>query len=188
MNTVVQKRLDRAVAARVLLALHAAGNLDNPARWTWESVDRLPAWCLAGAEERKKLQLTCGAMYLSPDIRFWINKSALLAVQHLLGNEVFERILAQADEMQLPRESVLDVIAQTGLDPATAQLEQIQAVLMAAGATVLTATVHPSLPVEMLTESLGPSIGEVTEQAASTLLKAAELLIVDTVVSQASAS
>ncbi|MFK7855257.1 MAG: hypothetical protein AB8B79_14135 [Granulosicoccus sp.] len=188
MNTVVQKRLDRAAAARVLLALHAAGNLDNPARWTWESVDRLPAWCLAGAEERIKLQLTCGAMYLSPDIRFWINKSALLAVQQLLGTELFEHILAKADEMLLPRESVSDVIAQTGLDPVTAQMEQIQAVLMAAGATVLTATVHKSLPYEMLTESLGPGIGDITEQAATTLLKAAELLILDTGLSEANVS
>lgn len=177
MNAGVQKRQQRASAARVLLSLHAKGNLEDPSRWTWDAVDRLPSWCLSGVDERTQLQLTCGVMYLSPDMRFWINKSALLAVQNLIGEALLERILVQADDMQLPRESAAELIAATGIDPASCTAEEIQNLLMATGSTVLTATVHESLPRTMLTASLGTAIGEITEESASVFLQAAELLL-----------
>lgn len=185
MTSVVQMRQQRAAAARVLLSLHASGNLDNPGRWTWDAVDRLPGWCLAGTDERVQLQLTCGSMYLSPDMRFWISKTALQTTQDLLGASLFDRIMSQADDMQLPRESVSAVIAQAGIDPASAQANDIQGLLMAAGANVLAATVHESLPREMLTASLGPGIGDITLDAATILLKAAEALLSESDLKQA---
>lgn len=198
MNVVAQKRQIRAKAARVLLSLHAAGDLDTPSRWTWDAVDRLPAWCLASAEERTQLQLICGALYLSPDVRFWITKPALVAVQNLIGKSVFNRILAQADSMQLPRESVSTLISDFGVDPITATPEAIQDLMLAAGSDVLCATVHASLPREMLTASLGRGLGrdsvigqdqgpdavngsdsgstDITEESATILLHAAQSL------------
>ncbi|MBX2884901.1 MAG: hypothetical protein KTR32_33405 [Granulosicoccus sp.] len=173
----VQQRQQRAAAARVLLSLHADGNLQSPERWTWRTVDRLPGWCLAGAEQRIQLQLTCGALYLSPDIRLWIDQHALRIVHDLLGQTLFDRIMAQADRMQLPRESAAQVIEQAGVEPATAEPEAIQSLLMRAGANVLSATVHESLPHDMLTQSLGPTVGEINEASALALVRAAEVLI-----------
>ncbi|MFK7994286.1 MAG: hypothetical protein AB8B87_09115 [Granulosicoccus sp.] len=187
MSLVVQKRHQRAAAARVLLALHAKGNLENPSMWSWEAVDRLPAWCLASADERVHLQLTCGTLYLSPDIRFWISKSALIAVQSLIGEMLFERIMTKADTMQLPRESVSAIVTDFGVDPANAEAGAVKELLMAAGSKVLCATVHPDLPREMLTASLGPSIGDITEESAEVLLNAAQALVQESVASVSAA-
>ncbi len=176
MDTIAGRRKQRASAARLLLSLHASGNLDSPEIWTWDAVDRLPAWCLASSQERRAIQLTCGALLLSPEIRFWIQKPLLSGIQQLLGDSQFEQIIEHADAMKLPREPLADFIVESGINLADAGVEALDLLLMTTGATVLKATVHESLPREMLSASLGPGIGEVTPSAASTLLKAAMAL------------
>jgi len=188
MNSAAQTRLQRAAAARVLLLLHAKGDLENPSLWTWDAVDLLPAWCLASEQTRSQLQLVSGTMYLSPDIRLWLDQSALVAVQTLIGDAVFERIMNQADAMQLPRESASLIIRNAGIDPSNASAEAICELLMAAGSNVLRATVHPSLPREMLSASLGPAIGDINEAAANVLLDAAQALIDTSHTSESAAS
>lgn len=170
------RRQQRADAARLLLALHAGGNLDNPQGWSWDAVDRLPAWCLVSEPERKQIQLICGALYLSPEIRLWIQKPLLQSVQQLVGESVFQRIIEHADAMQLPREPLVETIAESGIDLATADVEQMENLLMAAGATVLSASIHESLPGDMLLASLGQGIGQMNESAAAVLLEVASAL------------
>lgn len=176
MDTVGGRRRQRAVAARLLLSLHASGSLDSPETWTWDAVDRLPAWCLAAAEERQAIQRSCGALFLSPEIRFWIQKSLLSALRQLLGDAQFEQIIEQADGMQLPREPLADIIAASGITLSEAGVDELDALLMTAGSTVLQATVHESLPRDMLSSSLGPGIGDISPSAANALLKAAMAL------------
>ena len=174
---VLNQRQQRAATAKVLLGLHAQEQLDDPARWSWAAVGKVPPWCLASADERCRLQQVCGALYLSPDIRCWISKQALLAATSLLGESIFARIITQADAMQLPRESASEVIAGAGVDPALAGSEEIQRLFMETGATVLAATVDESLPREMLTDSLGPTMGEISGTAAAKLMVVAQTLL-----------
>ena len=174
--TAQSRRHQRAVSARVLLSLHANDNLQDPERWTWQALDKLPGWCLAGESERLRVQRVCGALYLSPELRYWIHKSALGGLQELLGS-TWELIAEQADAMQVPREPVADLIASTGIDQETGDLAKLDSLLLAAGATVLRHSVDESLPRELLTESLGESLGEISDLAAVNLLHAANALV-----------
>jgi len=171
------RRQQRAKAARVLLALHGKGNLDQPGRWTWDAVDRLPAWCLADAADRQQLQVVCGALYLSPEIRFWIGKSVLSALNSLIGEAVFTQIMNHADSMQLPRDPLASVIEQAKFDPSVGEAAELQKLLMSAGASVLSATVHESLPRELLVGSLGEGCGEISHAAAQVLHDVAVVLL-----------
>lgn len=161
-----QKRQHRAKAASLLMSLYEQGELDDPGFWSWDVVDRLPAWCLLGIDDRQHLQRVCGALYLSPEIRFWIGKPLLLALRYQLGEPILSRILAHADDMQLPREPLRLQIPNVS---SVIKPDQLEPVLLAAGATVLTATVHESLPRDMLLGSIGQSIGEISHDAASVL-------------------
>lgn len=176
MDTIAARRNQRATAARLLLSLHASGKLDSPEIWTWDTVDRLPSWCLASSEERRAIQLTSGALLLSPEIRYWIQKPLLAGLRQLLGDALFEQIIEHADAMKLPREPLAEFIKDSGINLSDAAVEGLESLLMLTGATVLKATVHDSLPKEMLSGSLGIGIGEVSPSAASTLLNAAMAL------------
>lgn len=179
-TTQTHQRQQRAKAAQVLLSLHQQGNLEKPERWTWQALDLLPAWCLADATERQQLQQVCGALFLSPEIRFWIEKPALNALQTLIGEQVFTQIMTHADAMLLPREPVAPFIKQAVPDLSTLQPDTLQSLLMSAGATVLSATVDESLPREMLVESLGEGLAEITSEAAQALHDVAALLLSST--------
>jgi len=187
-SAVSGKRQQRAKAARILLALHAEGVLQNPTTWTWDSIDSLPYWCLIGARERQQLQLICGAIYLSPDVRFWINQSALSALQELLGFAILDVIVKQADSMQLPREFAASIVVDFGVDPEFAETAAIRELLMAAGALVLNATVHQSLHKKLLVESSvvcsAVFKGEITQASAVKLLDAARTLQTNTALNQ----
>lgn len=171
------QRQQRATAARLLLSLHGQGNLDQPERWTWDALDRLPAWCLSDSTERQQLQQVCGALYLSPDIRFWIEKPALQALQSIIGEQVFTQIMNHADAMALPREPLATVMNNAAFNPSSVQITELLELLMAAGATVLSATVHESLPRDMLVSSLGEGVGELNAEAAHALHDVAVVLL-----------
>ncbi|ASJ70503.1 hypothetical protein [Granulosicoccus antarcticus] len=177
MSSVSQRRRQRAVAARLLLSLHVDGNLDDPQIWNWDAVDRLPMWCLDEATRRREVQLVCGALLLSPEIRFWIKQPLLLGLQQLLGPAVFVQVIEHADVMELPREPLSGLMKQSAIDLPTAGVVELESLLMAAGSTVLNATVHESLPRDTLVASLGQGIGNITESAAIALLDAAIALL-----------
>ena len=171
------RRRQRAVAARLLLQLYADDKLDAPHTWTWSAVDLLPAWCLASATDRRYLQLICGALILSPEIRFWIQKPLLQALRQLLGDEVLQQIIDHADQMKLPREPLAEFFEEASFSLERAGLSDVESLLMQSGATVLQATVHESLPRDMLTESLGVSIGDINESAAAAILEIGSVLM-----------
>ena len=162
--TQTQQRQQRAKAAGLLLSLHEQGNLDQPERWTWKALDLLPAWCLADANYRQQLQQICGALYLSPEIRFWIDKPALEAMESVIGKSMFARIMNHADAMALPREPLAPVVRQASINSTSVQPAELHSFLMSAGATVLSATVHESLPREMLVGSLGEGLARSSGQ------------------------
>ena len=176
METVRLRRRHRAVAARLLLGLYAEDKLDAPQTWTWAAVDLLPPWCLGSATDRQYLQLICGALILSPEIRFWIQKPVLKTMHKLLGNDVFQEIAEHADQMQLPRDPLAVFLEEASFSLENAGLPELESLLMQSGATVLKATVHESLPRDMLTDSLGNSVGAITESAATAILEIGSVL------------
>jgi len=175
----LQRRRQRGIAANLLLSLHAGDNLQEPASWTWQLLDRLPAWCLQGAEQRGFLQLTCGALFLSPELRFWIQREALDTLREMLGDDLLDRILFRADTVDLPREPAAAMIENAGLNSAELDPVQLEQLLMSAGSAVLGATVHSSLPRDMLTASLGEPVGQLNENTAQALLNLAETLLLN---------
>lgn len=169
-------RQHRARAAGLLLSLYKAGELDTPEIWNWDALDRLPAWCLYSQEDRQLLQKVCGAMYLSPEIRFWVDRSPLLALQSVLGEPLCSQILSCADAMNLPREPLSSLMQNLTEPLAECSADAISDLLSSAGATVLAATVHESLPGELLLSSLGEGVGEISHEAALVLLNGAVTL------------
>jgi hypothetical protein len=172
-----QRRRLRATAAELLLSLHAGDNLLEPVSWTWQQLDRLPAWCLQGAEQRKALQLVSGALFLGPELRFWIHRDSLNALQQMLGGDLLDSIVARADSVNLPREPAAAIISDAGVNSAEIDAGRLEHLLLGAGSAVLGATVHESLPREMLTGSLGEPVGNLDEVTAEALLGLAEMLL-----------
>lgn len=185
------QRQQRAQSARILLSLHAQDNLHQPERWTWDALDLLPAWCLADANERQQLQRVCGALYLSPEIRFWIEQQILQALQSIIGEQVLAQIMSHADAMSLPREPLTPLMKQADFNPSAVQSADLETLLMSAGATVLSATVDESLPRDMLVGSLGEGVdgvvGELSSEAAHALHDVAVVLLRSTTESKVGA-
>lgn len=170
------RRKQRAEAARLLLTLYVDDKLDSPQRWTWEAVDHLPQWCLVSSTDRRYLQLICGALLLSPEFRFWIQKPLLQGLHRLLGEAVFSHVTHYADQMQLPREPLSEFLKQADFVAEKAEVPALEQLLMQSGATVLAATIHESLPRDMLADSLGVGIGSISEAAACAILDVATML------------
>ena len=201
------RRIVRARAARTLSELHARDALAEPERWTWEVLDRLPLWCLLGAERRRHLQKVAGAVLLGPELRLWLERGRLERVGSLIGADVLSRLLEAADAfaarpaVEGDEESDGDVdggdvdgaddvgtddargAAPTrpprGADDAGAAGDaDIEARLLASGAAVLLGTLHESLPLGGLIESLGQPAGTLPPETARLLLAHAEALVV----------
>lgn len=172
-HTCASRRQHRAVASGLLLSLYKAGELDTPEIWNWDALDRLPVWCLYSEKDRQQLQMVCGAMYLSPEIRFWVDRSPLLALQSVLGEPLCSLILSCADDMNLPREPLSSLVLNLSEPLAECSADVISDLLTRAGSTVLAATVHESLPGELLLGSLGEGVGEISHDAALVLLNGA---------------
>lgn len=173
------RRRVRSEAAQNLLRLHEAGVLAEPELWTWEVVDRLPLWTLLDVPQRERVQRVAGAVLLAPEMRLWISDAQLREAERLLGAEILAAVLQRADELAVsqatdPGEFNRGVIeaAATPMPP-----EGLEARLMSAGASVLTATLHESLPVSSLADALGSSAGDLPEPIALRLLAEAEAII-----------
>ena len=180
----------RAEAARTLLRLHADGALAEPERWTWEVLDRLPLWCLFDAERRRGLQLICGAVLIAPELRLWLERERIERVAQLIGEPVLDELLADADRLAATMADTAsdtfstDVVtpgpspSEAASSPAASEPLDVEALLMAGGASVLRGTLHESLPLGALAESLGESAGELPPATAWLVLAHAERLSV----------
>ncbi|MBX2836698.1 MAG: hypothetical protein KTR35_07580 [Gammaproteobacteria bacterium] len=160
-------RSHRAKAARVLLSLFEADQLDSPEFWTWEMMDLLPGWCLDDAEVRTQLQLLCGAVALAPEVRLWIDRRQILTAQQLLGKDIFDAVVQTADEVS------------HGIDvPAEHVIEHsfIERHFMKAGASVLSSALDSRLPKQQLIGVLGESYGELNAEFAQNLVDQANRL------------
>ncbi len=177
-------RQHRAAAARMLLALHQAGQLAKPESWTWNVIDVLPGWCLQDEQSRNQLQLLCGALILAPELRLWIDRELILAAHLLIGKTSFDCIVAKADLTPVPvntkAASRFTLVANR-----KDVLDSIRAELLQAGASVLSASLHADLPVDMLSSMLGETAGSVSYELANKLLAQAEKLLQDNVASSA---
>ena len=91
----------------------------------WNRLHTLPHWCYWPEVERHRLLLLCGAMFLAPTIRLWINANQVREVRRLLGDVMFERIM---DDDCIPRDPVRFILIHT---------DDISDMLLTAGATVL---------------------------------------------------
>ena len=171
-----RQRHNRARAARLLLGLHAAGNLDAPERWTWDVLAALPGWCLLDLQQRQLLQAVCGAASLGPDLRYWIDKRLIISAHELIGERVFERIVADTELLSshknLPPSDPL-ILPDASEEPAVAA----QRCLLGRGAAVLLATLDESLPIGSLAESIKDPIGQFSPADAWALLNYAEGLL-----------
>jgi len=174
-----ERRLLRAEAARTLLGLHTAQALAEPERWSWEVLDRLPAWCLFDRERRIRLQRVAGALLMGPELRLWIDRDHLLEAGRLLDEPVLDAVLVRADALAALLVASDDSSATATRPPADETVGALEARFMAAGAAVLVATLHESLPLGALADSLGPRAGHLPESTARHVLLEAERLIFD---------
>ena len=174
---VAERRKQRAVAARLLLSLHAEDQLDKPSSWTWEVLNRLPSWCLLDSETRQRLQLACGALFVSAELRFWIRRDALQCLSDLLGPDVLDGVMNEADRLALPREPAQRLLEEAGVSGRAADTAMLSQALLGAGAAVLSATVHESLPRELLIQSLGLQLGSLDEATATAVLARADHIV-----------
>ena len=194
MESATSRRRRRAAAAQVLLGLHAAGQLAEPERWDWDTLDRLPAWCLLDESSRRAVQLTAGGVLLAPALRLWIDRERIERARTLLGERPFAALLARADALAAARPGAASPPAPDDPDPAVtdadvaAAPDEVEARLLAAGSAVLRATLHASLPLGALADSLGESAGELPAETAWTLLAHTEALLAEATPSAAAAA
>lgn len=172
------RRQVRAKAARSLLSLHEQDALADPDRWTFELIDRLPLWCLMDTDSRQRIQRVAGAVLLAPEMRLWISAAQLAEAEQLLGSETLAAILERADKLAVSAQaddaSASDAVAGPGESRAS---EGLQLRLMSAGASVLGATLHESLPLQSLASTLGTSAGELPQTVALHVLSVAQDIV-----------
>lgn len=174
--SVAQRRKQRAMSARVLLSLHESGCLATPERWNWQTLDRLPRWCLLPEAERFALQLTCGALFLSPELRYWIHRSALVELQTLLTEPVWQAVANKADQLQMPREPIAQLMADEDIIEQQIDPDALTSIILRAGASVLQGSIHESLPGDMLSASLGTGLCDLDREVAEAVLLTADSL------------
>lgn len=175
--SVAQRRRQRAMSARVLLSLYDGGNLASPDRWNWQALDRLPRWCLLPESERFQLQVTCGALFLSPELRFWIHRTALVELQTLLTEPVWQAVADKADQLQMPREPIAQIMAADEIVEDDVDPDALTSIILRAGASVLQGSIHHSLPGDMLTASLGAALCQLDIDVAEAVVVTAEALL-----------
>jgi len=185
LSSATERRLLRAEAARTLLQLHAADALGEPERWSWDVLDRLPTWCLFDKERRERLQRVAGALMMGPELRLWVDREHLRRAERLLGADVLQKVLCQADSLACLIQSSDDPVADDSAVPTPDEDDpSLDARLLAAGAAVLVGTLHESLPLGGLIESLGPRAGDLSEATARHVLHGAEQILVNAALAQ----
>ena len=87
-------RLKRSYATRVAARLSLLGKTYGTPTDSlqWNTLSLVPEWCLEKEEAIKTLQVTCGALYLAPQIKSTIDGTALRKLQSFLGHKLFNYI------------------------------------------------------------------------------------------------
>jgi hypothetical protein len=60
---------------------------------TWKDVENVPDWLVFEDKELDKLINICGAIFLLPNIKLWIETSRLTAIKQLLGDKIFNELI-----------------------------------------------------------------------------------------------
>lgn len=168
------QRQMRAATARRLLALYEQDALAEPERWTWEEIDRMPLWCLLPTSQRERVQRVTGALMMAPEMRLWISAQPLDEAERLLGVDTLAAILERADALS---ESQAQGNPPHIDEDARSLAEGLDARMMAAGASVLTASLPESFPHASLADTLGPTAGELSPAIAVRVLAEAEQVL-----------
>jgi len=98
MTITSQRRLHRSRAAAFLAPLQAASKQnasDNTAEQAdieWSALDSVPHWCFEPPSYIGKLQMVCGAIFLAPAIRNWIDGKRIQEVRALIGPVAFAAV------------------------------------------------------------------------------------------------
>jgi len=130
MTVTTQRRLHRARAAAFLAPLQEAsaknnttGEMAEQADIEWSALDAVPHWCFEPPSYIGKLQLVCGAIFLAPAIRNWIEGRRIQEVRALIGPTAFAAVA---------RSSVI-----TEVSAELEVTEEVPAALAKGGASVL---------------------------------------------------
>ncbi len=160
-----QKRLVRARAAALLSALEAKeGEILEPL--SWQQLLLVPDWCFWDESRRERLTLIAGALFVAPAMRLWIDADRLRQARELLGEPVFNTIVASK---AIPKESVQ-----------VSQEEQLEDVFFSAGLAVLLSSLDPALR-PRLTQLLNRRAAGMMPQHVAVLLANEAVLILQEV-------
>jgi len=177
-----QERRQRAAVAHRIMALYRADELDEPESWTWSRLSTLPQWCLLTEQERLKIQHTCGAIAYAPQLADCISGQHLQAAVDCCGESTIEQLVDEVLAFESTRsESGTGMIEldSTQLSNALNEIsaDEVGPLLQKTGASVLVASLDPSLPVDRLSKDLGEQLGSFEPDMAKVILFRAHALM-----------
>lgn len=176
-----QDRRKRAAVAHRLMALYQAGELDEPESWTWAWLSALPEWCLLTEQERLKVQYTCGAIAIAPQLADCISGQHLQAAVDCCGaytvEKLVDEVLAFESSQSESGTAVPDDSAPLHNELSGITAEEVGPLLQQMGAGVLFASLDPSLPVDKLGNDLGEQAHNFEPDMAKVILSRAHALV-----------
>lgn len=152
-------RLHRNSAARFLASLESSCSLEELSQVDWESLVKVPHWCLAERGVSNRLQLTSGIIFLAPLIAQWVDGHRIKQVRALVGERVFEL------SMQAGANRATIDMSDTG-DP-------VPELVASAGASVLVSSIDHSVIQKLLAEQFPMQVKPIDEQVARSLYQMA---------------
>jgi len=151
-----QQRLERFDAAKLML-----GQVELPAvepGLDWDTLLKLPQWCCWPKPEQLRLILVAGALFSAPAMRLWIDASRIRVARELIGDNTFERVMAND---AVPKEPI-ELMSS----------DNVEALFLSTGAAVLLGSTHKALQ-HYVSCLLPDSAGDLPSNIAQLLLSQA---------------
>ena len=159
MSLARRNRLHRSSAARFLASLETSCSLEELSEVDWQSLVKVPHWCLAERAVSNRLQLTAGTIFLAPLIAQWVDGHRIKQARALVGERVFELSM------------------RAGANRATIDMhdtgESIPELVASAGASVLVSAIDHPVIRRLLSEQFPMQVKQIDEEVARSLYQLA---------------